>query len=115
MERKRRHPGAREGRRSGDLAVSHPGPQAHSPCRDAGRGAASDGKSAVEANLPVPRLVLLALRGLALACPEEPVLPVVLPAFLAAEAPSRCLVVAAAAPPAGLEEADRAAPCCFLA
>lgn len=65
-------------------------------------------------NLPIPRIVLLVLRGLTLAWVDEPVLPVVFAVFLAPEAPSRCLAVAAV-PPAGLEEAGRVALCCFLA
>lgn len=64
-------------------------------------------------NLPVPRLVLLVLRGLALACEDEPVLTVVLVVFLVPEAPSLCLAVAGA-PAAGLEAAGREELCCFL-
>lgn len=65
-------------------------------------------------NLPIPRQLLLALRGFALACVDEPALPVVLAVFLVPEAPSLCLAMAAA-PPAGLEDAGTAALCCFLA
>lgn len=65
-------------------------------------------------NLPIPRLVLLVLRGLALVCVDEPALPVVLAVFLVPVAPSLCLVVAAV-PPVGLEEAGRVALCSFLA
>lgn len=57
--------------------------------------------------------MLLVLRGLVLACMDEPVLPVVLAVFLVPEAPSLCLAVAAV-PPAGLEEAGRVALSCFL-
>lgn len=82
------------------------------PCRAAGRrerGLASD-----TTNLPIPRLVLLVLRGLVLACVAEPVLTVVLAVFLPPEETSLCLAVAPALP-AGLEVAGGAAPCCFLA
>lgn len=65
-------------------------------------------------NLPVPRLVLLVLRGLALGCEDEPALGAVLAAFLVPEAPSLCLG-AAAAPPAALEVAGRAELGSFLA
>lgn len=65
-------------------------------------------------NLPVPRLVLLVLRGLGLGCEDEPDLGAVLAVFLVPEAPSLCLNVAAA-PPAALEEAGRVELGCFLA
>lgn len=67
-----------------------------------------------QANLPFPRLALLAFRGLALAWLEEPVLPEGLLAFLAPGAASLCLV-GAAVPPAGLDEAGGGALGCFLA
>lgn len=70
--------------------------------------------SPAELNLPVPRLVLLVLRGLALGCVDEPVLGVVLAVFLVPEAPSLCLGVAAV-PLAALDEAGRVELCSFLA
>lgn len=82
---------------------------------EAGRGNSRTTRfSPTQLNLPVPRLVLLVLRGLALGCKDEPVLGAVLAAFLAPEAPSLCLGVAVA-PPAALEEAGRVELCCFLA
>lgn len=83
----------------------------HFPCR----GERQAGKTTPTGpDLPIPRLVLLVFRVLALVCVDEPVLTVVLVVFLAPEAPSLCLAVAAA-PPVCLDEAGRVALCCFLA
>lgn len=67
----------------------------------------------VQPHLPITRLELYALRGLALAWVDAAVLPAALLAFLVPVAPSLCLT-AAPVPPAGLEEAGRVALCCFL-
>lgn len=73
------------------------------------------GLSLNQLNLPTPRLVLLVCRGLALACVDVPVLPVVLAGFLAPGAPSVSLAAVVVVPPVALEPGATLLFCCFLA